>query len=140
MFCVEIESIVNTLFKNENIVLCRGTAASYLGLSNGWGIPLEFYTTNNKIMNSNYINGIIVDSLEELNIIKINDILCTNKETTICDLIIHECSVQEILESMADYYYEHEESFDGIMETVERYRIIKEFNSYVKDAIEYYSD
>lgn len=140
MYCVTIEGIVNTVFKNEKIVLCRETAASYLGLSNGWGIPIRYYTESNETYNSSYMTGTTVENLDSLNTTEIDNILSTDEETTICELIIYECDYQAILESMSNYYYERNESFGKLLEKVKELNIQDKFNRYIEDAINYYNE
>ena len=126
MFCVTIGNIVNTILKNERVVLCGETAAAYLGLSNGWGIPVNFYTTNSNIINSNYLQGHVIDDIEDLEIVEINDISCTTEEQTICDLILNDCDEQTILESMSNYYYKHNNSFDSLLQKAIEFDIIQQ--------------
>lgn len=141
MYCVSIEGIVNTVLKNENILLCRETAAAFMGLSNGWGIPCKFYTTNKGIMNSRYVRGIPVEKIDMDNIWESDGIYCTDRERTICELIKFDCDIQTILESMSNYYYENDGSFTNVLlSMVKQHGIEGQFNGYVQDAIDYYNE
>lgn len=141
MFCVSIRGIVDTVIKNEEILLCRETAAAFMGLSNGWGIPCKFYTTNKDIINSTYIQGIPVDKINMDNVWGSDGIYCTNKERTICELIKFDCDIQAILESMSNYYYENDECFtDALLSMVKQYDIEEQFNGFIQDAIDYYNE
>lgn len=140
MFCVNIDSVVNTILQSEKIVLCRETAAAFLGLSNGWGIPIRFYTDNTAIINSAYIQGHLIEDLEGLATIEVNNIACTNEEQTICDLIINDCDDQTVLESMANYYYNHSENFESLFQRALDLGIREQLDDYIKGAIEYYNE
>lgn len=141
MYSVSIQNIVNTVLKNEKILLCRETAAAFMGLSNGWGIPCMFYTINKGIINSTYIQSIQVDEINMDNTWESNGVYCTNKERTICELIKFDCDIQAILESMSNYYYENDESFtDTLLNMVKQYDIEEQFTSFMQDAIDYYNE
>lgn len=140
MFCASIDSILNTILKNEKVILCRETAAAYLGLSNGWGIPLRFYTTNKNIINSAYIKGYTVKDLAELETVSINNVLCTSKEQTILDLLRYNSSIQEILESISNYYYDHDENLELLYQAAEIVDLREELDKYTEDAKLYYTE
>lgn len=140
MFCVSIEGILNTVLKNKEVVLCRETAAAYLGLSNGWGIPLKFYTRNKNIINSTYIKGYIIEDFSKIETIRLNNVVCTSEKQTIIDLIRYKSSAQEILESLANYYYKHDKNIDLLYRKAESEGLRKRLDSYVEDAKEYYNE
>jgi len=141
MHCVSIKGIVKTVLKNEKILLCRETAAAYLNLSNGWGIPCKFYIENSDFRNSTYIRGIYIQKIDTKDTEEKCGILCTNKERTICELIKYGCDVQTILESISNYYYENGEKIPPtLLEKIKAYGIEEEFNKYLTDAIDYYNE
>ena len=97
------KKIVDTVIKNEEILLCRETAASWV--IQWWGIPCKFYTTNKDIINSTYIQGIPVDEINMDNVWGRWHLLY-NKERTIWTNLI---AIFTILESMSNYHYENDE-------------------------------
>lgn len=136
-----IESVIKTLYgKNlDKILLVHETAASYLGLAEEDGFPLIFNHTINNNINSNYINGNYVEQLDMNDVIKINDIYCTNKERTICDMIKHEKDIQAIIESIA-CYIEQGNNLSALKNMVSRYKIEDKFGWYYAQSLEYYND
>lgn len=114
-----IEKLIGT-----DRVLCKESAAEFLNLSNG-----------------NFSTDIYFYSLEESSskevIIK-RGIKCTSINQTINDLLMGPGSDEQILlESLSNYYYEHNESFDGLVIKDEN---MKYFNELRQDAIDYYND
>ena len=139
--CSNMEGIIDLVLSGKEIILCRESAAGFLGISNGWGIPCVFYTSDNDIINSKYTQGIKVGELDYSNTLEIEGITVTNEERTICELIRYECDVQEILESMSNHYFKNGEKFsDKLINMVREYEIEEEFEGFKQDAIEYYDD
>lgn len=139
MFCASINGIINTILDGADIIVCRETAADMLGLSRGWGLPLTFYSADDKVINSAYIRGICRSNIEEEYIIQLNGVRYTNVEYTICDMIANDCCEQTIVESLASYYYDHKESFDGLKDITHRMGIEEKLEEFTDDAIHYFS-
>lgn len=126
-------------FKNINCILAYETAAEYLGLFVGFatGSPNDKIFTKNEV-NIGSTKQYIIDDYNKKDYICINDkLLCTTEEQTIIDLIENDGDLQVILESMADYYFKHNESFEliSVPDTLK-----DRFELYSKWAIEYYDD
>lgn len=141
MYGVTIEGLVKRIVKDDSIVLCLSAAAVWHELSNSWGIPLEFYYDKTKsIINSAYVRGIPVDSLDLIDYEVIHGLKVTTKEKTICDMVSTDYNPQTIYETMADYYFEHNESFDKLYNYAEKLGLCKELDKYAQDAKEYYNE
>lgn len=80
---------------------------------------------------------IIVPSLEELEYEERNGLLCTTVNRTIIDLLEQNGDEQIITESLANYYEEHNESFDGL--EIPKH-LQSRFEKYKVWALEYYEE
>ena len=82
-------------------VLCRESAAEYLNLSNGnFGKNIEYYLYPEAVGRE---------------VIVVNGILCTSVDQTINDLLEDpESDEQVLLESLGNYFYENQGSFNGL--------------------------
>ena len=117
-------------------VLAFDTAADFLGLTNG-GYRSAAQIFVNKKQNIDGTEQILVPSLEELTCEERNGLLCTTVNQTIVDLLEQNGDEQIITESLANYYDEHNESFDGL-EVPEH--LWSRFEKYKAWAIEYYEE
>lgn len=136
-----IESVIKALYgKNlDKIVLIDETAASYLELAEEDGFPLLFNHTLKNNINSNYVHGSYVESLDMSDVIQIKGIYCTNKERTICDMIIRGKDIQAIVESIC-HYVEYGNNLKVLEDKVKELRIQDKFNWYYEQSLEYYDD
>ena len=85
------------------------------------------------------INYRVVDSFDDIDYIRLGDVLCTSVNQTFNDMLYDYNSVDEqsLVEGLSRYYYTHGTSFKGLTIKPEN---LAYFNT-VKDwAIEYYSE
>ena len=103
-------------------ILCKESAAEYLNMSNGtFGRRVDYYT-----------------EAGGREIIKKGGILCTSVNQTINDLLADDGSdEQTLLESLSNYYFDHNESFDGMRIEPEN---LCRFEELKQAAVEYYDD
>ncbi len=127
---------LRNLLANVECVLAFDTAADFLGLTNG-GYRSAAQIFVNKKQNIDGTEQILVPSLEELTCEERNGLLCTTVNQTIVDLLEQNGDEQIITESLANYYDEHNESFDGL-EVPEH--LWSRFEKYKAWAIEYYEE
>ena len=80
---------------------------------------------------------IIVPSLEVIECEEHNGLLCTTVNRTIVDLLDQNGDEQIITESLANYYDEHDESFNGL--TIPEH-LLSRFEKYKEWAIAYYEE
>ena len=80
---------------------------------------------------------IIVPSLEVIECEEHNGLLCTTVNRTIVDLLEQNGDEQIITESLANYYDEHDESFNGL--TISEH-LLSRFEKYKEWAIAYYEE
>ncbi len=124
------------LLSGVKCVLAFDTAADFLGLTNG-GYRSVAQIFVNKKQNIEGTEQILVPSLELLDCEEHNGLLCTTVNQTIVDLIEQNGDEQIITESLANYYEEHQESFDGL--TIPEH-LQARFEKYREWALEYYEE
>lgn len=141
IYCCSIENYIKTFFssKLEDLILSYETAASYLGLANEDGFPLVFHHRISDNINSSYMNGIYVKEIDLTNTKIINEIICTDEERTICELIKYDRDIQCILESLNKYISKNE-SIGLLRERAREYGIGQELEVFINGALEYYND
>lgn len=124
------------LLANVECVLAFDTAADFLGLTNGGyrTVAQIFVSKKQKVEGTEQI---IVPSLEELEYEERNGLLCTTVNRTIIDLLEQNGDEQIITESLANYYEEHNESFDGL--EIPKH-LQSRFEKYKVWALEYYEE
>ena len=114
-----IENLIGT-----GRVLCKESAAEFLNLSNGnFNMTIHSYSEEES-------NG--------KDVIVKRGIKCTSINQTINDLLVDVNSDEQIiLESISNYYYEHKESFDGMIIEDSNKELFEELR---QDVIEYYDE
>ncbi len=124
------------LLRNVECVLAFDTAADFLGLTNGGYRSLVqiFVDKRQKIEGTEQI---LVPSLDMLECEERNGLVCTTVKRTIIDLLAQNGDEQIITESLANYYEEHNESFDGL--EIPGY-LQSRFDKYKVWALEYYEE
>ena len=124
------------LLKNVKCVLAFDTAADFLGLTNG-GYRTVAQIFVDKRQNIEGTEQILVPSLRALDCEECNGLICTTVNRTIIDLLEQNGDKQIITESLANYYEEHDGSFDGL-EIPQHLQSI--FEKYKVWALEYYEE
>ena len=127
---------LRNLLADVECVLAFDTAADFLGLTNG-GYRSVAQIFVNKKQNIDGTEQILVPSLETLVCEERNGLLCTTVNQTIIDLLEQNGDEQIIMESLANYYDAHNESFDGL-EVPEHLKA--RFEKYKTWAVEYYEE
>lgn len=127
---------LRNLLANVECVLALDTAADFLGLTNG-GYRDEVQIFVDKKQDIEGTEQILVPSLECLECEERNGLICTTVNQTIIDLLEQNGDEQIIIESLANYYDEHNESFDGL-DMPEH--LWSRFEKYREWALEYYEE
>ena len=127
---------LRNLLADVECVLAFDTAADFLGLTNG-GYRSVAQIFVNKKQNIDGTEQILVPSLETLVCEERNGLLCTTVNQTINDLLEQNGDEQIIMESLANYYDAHNESFDGLEMPA---HLKKRFEKYKVWALEYYEE
>ncbi len=124
-----------TLLGNIDCVIAKESAADLLGYSNG-GIrdKITIYTT--KLINKPYLNCILVDDYNKLNIIDHRGLHTTTINQAIVDMLEdNKVDSQILLETLANYYFENKKSFKKL--NIPNH-LLDKFNKYSKESIKYY--
>lgn len=124
------------LLTNVKCVLAFDTAADFLGLTNGGhrSVAQIFVEKKQDIIGTEQI---LVPSLEAIECEECNGLICTTINQTIVDLLEQNGDEQIIMESLANFYNEHNESFSALeipnhlQSRFEKYRVW---------AMEYYEE
>ena len=127
---------LRNLLADVECVLAFDTAADFLGLTNG-GYRSAVQIFVNKKQKIDGTEQILVSSLEALACEERNGLVCTTINQTIIDLLEQNGDEQIIMESLANYYDAHNESFDGL-EVPEHLKA--RFEKYKTWAVEYYEE
>lgn len=136
MAVIAYNGSLRNLLKNVECVLAFDTATDFLGLTNG-GYRSVVQIFVNKKQNIEVAEQILVSLLELLACEERNGLVCTTANQTIIDLLAQNGDEQIITESLANYYDEHNESFDGL-EIPEHLQ--SRFEKYKMWAKEYYEE
>ena len=127
---------LRSLLANARCVLAFDTAADFLGLTNG-GYRSVVQIFVDKKQNIEGTEQTLVPSLETLKYEERNGLKCTTVSQTIIDLLEQNGDEQIITESLANYYEENSESFDGLVIPA---HLQSRFEKYRVWAIEYYEE
>lgn len=127
---------LRNLLANADCVLAFDTAADFLGLTNGGYRSMAQIFVNQK-QNISGTEQFIVPSLEALECEEHNGLMCTTVNQTIIDLLEGNGDEQIITESLANYYEEHDESFEELR--IPEY-LLPRFEKYREWAVAYYEE
>lgn len=130
-------SDIEEKLRGIDCVLAFETASDYLGMNAGTHQRLAYYVYSLEELNLEGVDCTILDSYDSLDILEERGMRCTSRTQTIIDLLSHDRDDQVILESLADWYFSHNESFNDL---VIPDNIKDLFNEYKYDAIHYYDN
>lgn len=129
------DTIKNTIL-GYDCILAFETASDYLGTNKmAYRPKLCVYALQE--LNISGVDCKIVDSYSDLEIVELDGIRCTSERQTIWDLLRYDRDQQVTVEAIADWYFKHNESFDGLDIPTDLQEV---FNSFVDDAIHYFDD
>lgn len=114
---ITYDDYIYSLFRGIPCILAYDTAADYLGLTNlSCREELQIYVTEKQLIpNVKNVEQIIVRSFDEKEYCEKHGMLCTTVNQTIIDLLERNGDEQIITESLATYYDEHNQSFEGLV-------------------------
>ncbi len=106
--------VFKILLKNLDCVVCLESAADLLGYSNG-GFTTQVYVYSSVDFNLPYIKCFIVDNLDNIPFIDFNGIKVSPINNAIVDMLRRKESDSQVLyETFANYYDEHNNSYEGL--------------------------
>lgn len=128
---------IQNAVSNLDCVLCFETAADYLGINvmPSYRPYYEVYSLSQ--LGIDYINCHVVASYDGLDIMEVRGIKTTIDNQTIIDMLRHNRDAGVVCECLADWYYSHGETFEGLDIPDD---IKKVFDDIKQDAIGYYND
>lgn len=136
---MQLKTLHNTIrekLAGYDCVLAFETASDYLGTNKmAYRPSLDVYSL--KELNIDGVNCTVLDSYDNLEVIDRVGLRCTSERQTIIDLLRYDRDPQVTIEAIADWYFNHNESYNGldIPEDIQEL-----FKSYAEDAIHYFDD
>ena len=125
------------VLRGKNVVLSHTSALEGLGLFTGYvnENQIDLYATEREPYNN--INYNIVPGFDGIETTEVGGLRCTTVKQTINDMLrdFDKIDEQALVQALSDYYYSHDESFDGL-EIEPRYLPL--FNTLIDSAVEYY--
>ena len=140
LYSFSVQNIYNKFYPEVNKVLCMETAAKRLGLSTSWGIPVCFFYDNGEVINSEYLMGIKVKSIDEIHQNVVDGAYCTTPEQTICDLFRFNGSIQSLNESLIKYYYINSGNIQPLLNLAKDFGIEDKLRNKLRSALKYYNE
>lgn len=106
------------------------TASDYLGICKSTHQRPTYCIYSRKNLGISEVECTLVESYADIEYKEIRGLKVTTPRQTIIDLITNDRDDQVILESLANWYFSHNESFEGLPESI--------IAPYIDDAIFYY--
>ena len=124
------------MIKDKDVILAFESALEQHNLTNG-NFNSKIIVYSSKPL-SNPFKVHLVDNYDEIDYVDVRGLKTTTLNKTINDMLsIEDIDSQILAESLSNYYYQHNKSFEGII--VEKKNINK-FEEYKQWAIEYYDE
>lgn len=133
---ISLSDILSRRLKGVDCIVAFESAADSLGICCPAIERPAIYVYSCEEISIDGIECTIVDSYDGIDIIELGGIRYTSPAQTIFDLLRYDRDDQVILESLADWYYEHDESFDDLQVPDDLKSV---FEDYREDAINYYN-
>ncbi len=132
---VSFYEVFKILLKDKDCIVCKKSVADLLGYSNGgFRKNIEIYST--KDYNLPYLKCHVVDDLSKIPFEYFHEIKVVPIEKTIVELLEDKNSDQQILlETLANYYCDHNDSYEGLNPPK---RLLKRFNWFSEEGKKYY--
>lgn len=121
---------------DEDIILCGTSALEILQRFVGYRYETEIFAYATRKGKYDNINYNIVESFDKIDYVIINGVKCTTFQQTINDMLADFDNTDELAltEALADYYYEHHQSYDGLKIDPENQNVF----DYVSENAKYY--
>lgn len=135
MAVLTYNNYLRQLLSKCECILAFDTAADFLGLTNGGNrsIAQIFVTEKQDVEGTQQIT---IPSFEQIECEEHQGLLCTTINRTIVDLLEQDGDEQIITESLANYYEEHGESFDGLQIPEHLKTRFEKYSSWAKEYYE----
>lgn len=124
------------LLKDINCIVCKESAADLMGYSNG-GFRNNIYVYAPEELNLPFIKCFIVKSLDDIPYIDYKGVKVSPIEQAIVDMLASDTTDPQVLfETHANYYFENNESYEGLDIPQE----LKERSDFFRDGGMHYYD
>ncbi len=135
MAVLTYNNYLRQLLSKCECILAFDTAADFLGLTNGGNrsIAQIFVTEKQDVEGTQQIT---IPSFEQIECEEHQGLLCTTINRTIVDLLEQDGDEQIITESLANYYEEHGESFEGLQIPEHLKTRFEKYSSWAKEYYE----
>ena len=140
MFGISPESIFNTVVPNIPKIMGRGSALDYLGLSRTWGIPVVIYYDKGNIIDSSYVKGVRVNSLDDIPYSLVRGIPCTTPEFALCELLKYGGNPQTINQSLITYNSLHRGDLTDLLIQADLLNVAKQLQAALEIALSSYDE
>lgn len=146
---IKTDSIAMQMLNHENVgmliedvkdevVVCKETAAELLGLSTG--VRQEYVSVYcERELSLPGVECTVVESISDIETVEKFGLRITDEERTLIDVLRENRDLELIYSSLADYYFSHKESFEGLLSRLPM-DIQETFEYYREGAIEYYDE
>ena len=129
-----LRDAIDEKIKDLDCVLAFETASDYLGTNKmSYRPSVCIYAKEDPHREG--VDCTVVDSFDGMDIVEVRGLRCTSERQTLFDLLRNDRDSQVTVEAVADWYFRHSESFEGLDVPAD---IQDVFDSYVDDAIHYY--
>ena len=131
------------VLNGEDVILRRTSALEHLQLFNGYLNEKKIDVYAKRQGEFENINYHVVDSFDDIDTIRIGNLLCTTPSRTFNDMLDGYYNLDSgvdglaLIEGLSGYYFKNGESFDGLNISPENMEL---FNSIKDDAAEYYNE
>ena len=123
------------LLKGLDCIVCRESAADIQGYSNG-GFRHQIYVYSEKDFNLPYVKCFIVKKLDKIPFIDFDGVKVSPINDAIIDMLSSDDTDTQVLyETFADYYWENNESYKGL---VIPKKLKKKAKHYMEEGILFY--
>ena len=103
------------LLNGLDCIICRESAADIQGYSNG-GFRHQIYVYSEKEFNLPYVKCFLVKNLNKIPFIDFDGVKVSPITNAIIDMLSNnETDTQVLYETFADYYWENNESYNGLV-------------------------
>lgn len=125
------------VFKNEDVILADVSALEVLGLFSGYVNEEKIYVYAKQKGLYDNVDYRIIDDFDSVEYVTKSGMKCTSINQTFNDMLRDTDDMQALVEGLSNYYYENNETWNGLLIDEEN---LKKFNYLKNYAVDYYSE
>lgn len=118
------------VFQNEDVILADVSALEVLGLFSGYVNEEKIYVYAKKKGIYDNVDYRIIDDFDSVGYVIKSGIKCTSINQTFNDMLKNTDDIQALIEGLSNYYYENNETWNGLViddENLEKFKPLKEY-------------